>query len=61
MYKVGQRHPVWWETGVRHRDGSPLATIIAVSPYTGNYPESFTHVLRLTAPNTRRGWMEMAV
>jgi len=27
--------------------------------YTGRYPESFTHVLRVTAPRTQRGWMEI--
>lgn len=40
-------------------DGS--STVLAVTAYTGHYPEHFTHVLRLAAPRTDRGWIEEAV
>lgn len=48
---------VWWAGD--QPDGS--ASVLAVFPYDGVYKELFTHVLRLSAPNTRRGWLEMAV
>jgi hypothetical protein len=31
--------------------------VLAVTPYRGRY--DFTHVVRVTAPRTRRGWMEL--
>lgn len=40
-------------------DGS--STVLGAEPYRGRYPEHFTHVLRLAAPRTRRGWIEQAV
>ncbi len=38
-----------------------IATILAVEPYTGRYPQWFTYVVRFTALNTQRGWMETVV
>lgn len=52
--RVGDRYPTWFSG---QRDGH--STVLAVSPYTGRY--DFTHVLRLTAPRTSRGWLEQAV
>ena len=40
-------------------DGS--ASVLAAQPYTGRYPEHFTHTLRLAAPRTHKRWLEMAV
>jgi hypothetical protein len=40
-------------------DGS--STVLEVMPYEGNYPEHFTHVLRLAAPKTAKGWLLQAV
>ena len=40
-------------------DGS--STVLSCVPYTGLYRQHFTHVLRLAAPNTHRGWLEEAV
>lgn len=57
----GDTHPVWWETGQRSADGTPVAKVMGVRPYTGRYPQFFTHVLQLSAPNTRRGWLEMTI
>jgi hypothetical protein len=53
--QVGDEIRVWWQTGRGN-----MATVLAVLPYTGKFPEWFDCVLRLSAPNTRRGWMEMA-
>jgi hypothetical protein len=49
--------PVWWAGD--QLDGS--ASVLAVQPYTGRYPQHFTHVLRLAAPKTYRRWLEIAV
>jgi hypothetical protein len=54
--KVGSLVHVWWATDRPDN----MATVIAVLPYTGLYPQFFDCVLRLTAPSTHRGWMEMA-
>lgn len=59
--KVGDLYPVWWATGKRDEQGRPLARIIEIQPYTGRYPHWFTHTLRLHAPETRKGWLEMSI
>lgn len=53
--KVGDLYPTWF-SGEDHG----CSTILAILPYTGRYPQWFNCVLRLTAPNTVRGWVEMA-
>lgn len=52
--------PEDWETWFS-KDESGRSRVLACFPYRGRYPEMFTHVLRLSAPATRRGWIEMAV
>ena len=37
-----------------------IATVLEVHPYTGAYPQWFTHIVRFAAEKTRRGWMEIA-
>ena len=59
--KPGDFYPVWWTTDKRNEQGQPLARVIEVHPYYGRYPQHFNAVLRLHAPNTRRGWLEMPV
>jgi len=59
MFKVGEEYPVWWETNDGRPPGKHKAVIIAVLPYIGRY--NYACVLRLTAPRTNRGWLEMAV
>lgn len=54
--KVGSQMTTWFSD---RADG--LSTVLAVEPYRGRYPQFFRWVVRLTAPRTRRGWMEMAV
>ena len=52
--KVGDKIPTWFS-------GEPdgLSTILQITPYTGAFPQWFTHVARVTAPRTNRGWMEV--
>jgi len=38
---------------------NPAAKIISVSPYKGRYSLYFKNVLKVTAPKTERGWMEI--
>lgn len=47
-----------WFRGDRP-DGS--STVLECRPYSGKYPHFFTHILRLAAPRTGRGWLEQAV
>jgi hypothetical protein len=54
--KVGDKYPTWYSG---EADG--LSTILGISLYTGPYKDWFTHVLRLTAPSTNRGWVEQTV
>jgi hypothetical protein len=53
---VGDKIRVWWFTGVPGN----LATVRAVAPCRGRYPEHFDCILTLTAPETKRGTLEMA-
>ena len=55
-YKVGDPYPTWFSD-----KPSGCSTILAIEPYRGRYTMYFTHVLRLSAPRTKRGWLEMAV
>lgn len=54
---IPESWPVWWP-GDRP-DGS--ATVLSIQPYVGEYHEAFNYVLRLAAPRTDRGWLEIAV
>ncbi len=54
--RVGDKIETWFSG---EPDGK--SRVLAVEPYRGRYTEFFTHVVRVTAPNTRRGWMEMSV
>lgn len=36
----------------------PLAVIMEVRPYTGRYPQHFTHVIRYTSPITGSRYSE---
>ncbi len=63
--KPGHAIRVWWSTGetVPNPHGEwPInkATVLAVLPYTGHFTDLFDCVLRLTAANIGRGWIEMA-
>jgi hypothetical protein len=51
---VGDLFPTWYSD---REDG--MSTVISISPYTGSY--DYTHVLRLSAPRTHRGWMEQPI
>lgn len=53
---VGKTIPTWFSGNASGR-----SRIIDVRPYTGKYVTMFTHILVLTAPNTKIGQLEMAV
>lgn len=55
-FEVGGKLETWFSC---QSDG--LSTILEVQPYRGRYPQWFTHVLKVTAPRTSRGWLEVAV
>jgi len=54
--KVGAMIRVWWKCD----NNRNMATILAILPYTGRYPKFSDCVLRLSAPGTNRGWVEMS-
>jgi len=58
-YKVGAEYPVWWDTYDNRPGGNHMATILEVKPYTGKF--GFSVTLRLSAPATKKGWIEMPV
>lgn len=49
--KVGDQIDVWFPGGV----------VIDWWPYRGKYPQWFKYVVRVTAPRTNRGWLEIVV
>ena len=50
--QVGDIIPTWFGQG-------GMSKVLNVFPYTGRYTDSFSHVLVLTAPRTKKGFMEM--
>jgi hypothetical protein len=61
MYKVGDKIPVWWNTGIKNEGGENIATVLEVRDYQGPY-EYFDSILKLTAAfPSKRGWLEMTV
>ena len=53
--KPGDKIKVWWYTG-----DDNWATIIKINKYTGKYTDAFNCILTLYAPNTEKGFLEMA-
>lgn len=53
---VGEKIETWFS-------GQPdgMSTVLAVAPYRGKYKHLFTHTLRVTAPRTRSGSLEICV
>jgi hypothetical protein len=47
---------VWWETS----SGDNMAKVFRAYPYRGLYPQFFTHILVLDAPNCKSRQLEMA-
>jgi hypothetical protein len=60
-YKVGDDVEVWWTTGRTAENGRPLAKILEIRPYEGPMKQYSSLILRLTAPSTKKGWLEMTV
>jgi hypothetical protein len=48
---VGDNIEVWFDGGI----------VLAVWKYHGRYQEYFKWVVRVTATNTRNGWLEMVI
>ena len=51
---VGDRVPSWFSD---QPDG--MSIVLMVYPYRGRYAEWFDYVVRLSAPRTRQGFMEV--
>ena len=53
---IGDKIETWFS-------GAPdgMSTVLAVYPYRGRYPEYFKYVVKATALNTKRGWIEFAL
>ena len=51
MIKIGDQIDTFFPGGV----------VFSIEPYTGRYPQWFDVVVRVSAPRTRRGWMEISV
>lgn len=59
-YQVGDKIPVWWTTYEKNDKGENIAFVLEVRDYIG--PLDFCDkILKLTAPTTKRGWVEMTV
>ena len=59
-YAVGDKIRVWWTTFEQDGDGNNLAVVLGIRDYVG--PLDFCDkILKLTAPSTKRGWIEMTV
>lgn len=61
MTRIPRVWPVWWETGDGRPAGNHFARVLDAKPYDGKYKEFFSHVLKLEAPESERGWLEMSV
>jgi len=53
--RQGDRYPTWFSG---RKDG--LSEILGIRPYTGPY-KFLDYIVRLSAPKTMRGWMEMTI
>ena len=55
-YSVGDKITTWFSN---EPDG--LSTVLAVEPYRGRYTDLFRWTLKVTAPRTKNGWLELCV
>ena len=53
-FKVGDEIDTWFSG-----DASGKSRILEVRKYDGRYPKYFKYILKVTAPTTMRGWMEI--
>lgn len=60
-WKAGDDCHVWWWTGRKGPNGWNVASVLAVEPYRGRYPEFFKATLTLYAPRTMEGKLQMPV
>ena len=59
-YVVGGKKQVWWNTFEKDEQGNNIATILEIRDYVGPFTWC-SKILKLTAPSTKRGWLEMTV
>jgi hypothetical protein len=59
-YNVGDKIPVWWTTFDKDENGNNLAFVLEIRDYIGPF-DFCSKILKLTCPNTKRGWIEMTV
>jgi hypothetical protein len=61
-YVVGEEYeyPVFWDTGDGRPDGYHRARILEIRPMRKPYM-GLTTILKLYAPKTKKGWVEMTV
>lgn len=52
-YEIGKKIETWFSDS---EDGKSV--ILDIKPYTGKYKEYFTLVIKVSAPRTKRGYME---
>jgi len=54
--------PVWWDTGSEQdAQGYYSAEVLGIRPYVGPLSHLVSHVMKLSAPGTERGWLEMSI
>jgi hypothetical protein len=59
-YQVGDKISVWWTTYEKNDNGENIAVVLEIRDYIG--PLDFCDkILKLTAPTTKLGWIEMTV
>jgi hypothetical protein len=61
MIKVGDEYPVWWDTEDGRPAGKHKARVLEIRPYTGPYTGIFDSVIKLAAPSTKKGWLELTI
>jgi len=54
--KVGDKVKTWFSG---EKDG--FSRVLEVYPYNGKYKNDFTWVIRATAPNTKKGYLEYCI
>lgn len=59
-HKIGEKIPVWWNTFEKDELGNNVAIILDIRDYKGPF-DFCSKLLKLSAPGTKRGWVEMTV
>ena len=54
--EIGDKMETWFSC-----NEDSMSTVLGIRPYVGKYTQWFSWIVKVTAPSTRRGWMEMTV